>query len=106
MLAVVVAEGLVIAKHKGTVSWQELVFNLNSGHIMLWLFRGLEIFCYGFVVTHYSFNLVENWPTALVWCLRFLLGTLALLATPFTPYLPCFMGRSWYITKGSTITYH
>ncbi|MEQ5306910.1 sterol desaturase family protein [Providencia huaxiensis] len=68
MLAVVVAEGLVIAKtQKGTVSWQELVFNLNSGHIMLWLFRGLEIFCYGFVVTHYSFNLVENWPTALVW---------------------------------------
>lgn len=45
MLAVVVAEGLVIAKtQRGTVSWQELVFNLNSGHIMLWLFRGLELF--------------------------------------------------------------
>ena len=68
MLLVVIAEGLVITKtQKGTVSWQELVFNLNSGHIMLWLFRGLELFCYGFVVTHYSFNVVENWPTVLVW---------------------------------------
>ena len=31
------------------VNWHDLVFNLNSGHIMLWLFRGLEITCYGYV---------------------------------------------------------
>lgn len=73
MLLVVVAEGLIITKtQKGTVSWQELVFNLNSGHIMLWLFRGLELFCYSFVVTHYSFNVVESWPTVLIWLLTIL----------------------------------
>ncbi|MDV5226144.1 sterol desaturase family protein [Providencia rettgeri] len=68
MLLVVTLEGVIIVKtQKGAISWQEWVFNLNSGHIMLWLFRGLELFCYGFVVSHFSLGVVDHWPIALVW---------------------------------------
>ncbi|TCT34603.1 sterol desaturase/sphingolipid hydroxylase (fatty acid hydroxylase superfamily) [Providencia alcalifaciens] len=68
MVAIVMVEALIIARQKRvSFSWQDVVFNLNSGHIMLWLFRGLELFCYGFVVTHFSFGLTDSWPTWLVW---------------------------------------
>ncbi|HHR6036843.1 TPA: sterol desaturase family protein [Providencia alcalifaciens] len=68
MVLIVMVEALIIARQKQvSFSWQDVVFNLNSGHIMLWLFRGLELFCYGFVVTHFSFGVVDNWSTWLVW---------------------------------------
>lgn len=68
MLVMVIAEALVIQRgRKQSVDWHDLAFNLNSGHIMLWLFRGLEIFCYGFVVSHFSLGLVDSWPVLLVW---------------------------------------
>lgn len=68
MVLIVMVEALIIARQKRvSFSWQDVVFNLNSGHIMLWLFRGLELFCYGFVVTHFSFGLTDSWPTWLVW---------------------------------------
>ncbi|HCM64587.1 MAG TPA: fatty acid hydroxylase [Morganella sp. (in: Bacteria)] len=68
MVIIVVAEAAVIAR-KSPVSfrWRDVVFNLNSGHIMLWLFRGLELFCYGFVVTHFSAGLTDSWPEWTVW---------------------------------------
>lgn len=68
MLLIVMAEVVIIARQKrASFSWRDVVFNLNSGHIMLWLFRGLELFCYGFVVTHFSLGIVDHWPIWLVW---------------------------------------
>ncbi len=73
MLAVVIIEGLIITRsHHQSVNWRELTFNLNSGHIMLWLFRGLELFCYGFVVSHYSLGITDNWSPLWVWILAIL----------------------------------
>lgn len=34
---------------KQNINWLDIIFNLNSGHIVLWLFRGLEILCYAYV---------------------------------------------------------
>jgi hypothetical protein len=28
---------------KKDIPWKELILNLNSGHILLWIFRGLEV---------------------------------------------------------------
>lgn len=68
MVIIVVAEAAVIArKSPASFRWRDVVFNLNSGHIMLWLFRGLELFCYGFVVTHFSAGLTDSWPEWSVW---------------------------------------
>jgi sterol desaturase/sphingolipid hydroxylase (fatty acid hydroxylase superfamily) len=68
MLLVVIGEMLVVRWHRHeSVNWHDVMFNLNSGHLMLWLFRGLEITCYSYVVTHFSLSLFESWSPTLVW---------------------------------------
>jgi len=68
MLVVVLGEACLLQYlRKEPVNWRDVMFNLNSGHVMLWLFRGLEIFCYGLVVTHFSLNWVSGWPAPLMW---------------------------------------
>lgn len=68
MLVVVTGEALILQViRKEPVNWRDVIFNLNSGHIMLWLFRGLEIFCYGMVAAHFSLNGLNGWPAPLVW---------------------------------------
>lgn len=48
MVLLVMGESLLLYRQdKQQVHWHDVVFNLNSGHIMLWLFRGLEVTCYG-----------------------------------------------------------
>ncbi|CAI1869780.1 MULTISPECIES: sterol desaturase family protein [Serratia] len=68
MLFIVVAEAVALQwGRREPVNWHDLVFNLNSGHIMLWLFRGLEITCYGYVAAHFSLGLLDAWPLPLMW---------------------------------------
>lgn len=68
MLALVVIETLVLQYvKKVAINWPDIIFNLNSGHLMLWLFRGLELVCYHFVYTHFSFNLFIHVPIILTW---------------------------------------
>lgn len=68
MLLVVLGEALWLQwRRKGSVDWHDVIFNLNSGHIMLWLFRGLEIACYGYVVTHFNQGWLDGWPPVLMW---------------------------------------
>ena len=44
MVLLVMGEALVLHRQdRQQVQWHDVVFNLNSGHIMLWLFRGLEV---------------------------------------------------------------
>lgn len=70
MLVLVVSE-MVILNRQGrhAVDWHDVVFNLNSGHLMVWLFRGLEIAVYALIVDHFSTGFVSNWPIAAVWIL-------------------------------------
>ncbi|OJT39294.1 sterol desaturase family protein [Serratia plymuthica] len=80
MLFVVVGEaGILQWVQRQRVNWHDVVFNLNSGHIMLWLFRGLEITCYGYVAAHFSLGLLDAWPPLLM-------GVFALLAWDFGFY--------------------
>lgn len=74
MLFIVFGEALVLQlTGRQRVNWHDVVFNLNSGHIMLWLFRGLEITCYGYVAGHFSLGLLDRWPPAAVWLLTLFL---------------------------------
>lgn len=77
MLFLVFAEALVLqAGGRQRIDWHDVVFNLNSGHLMLWLFRGLEITCYGYVAGHFSLDLFAAWPPAAVWLLTLILWDL------------------------------
>ncbi|WP_338628718.1 sterol desaturase family protein [Yersinia intermedia] len=68
MVIFVVGEALLL-KLKGwrQVDWHDVVFNINSGHIMLWLFRGLEIVCYTAVLNHFSLHLFADVAPFWVW---------------------------------------
>lgn len=77
MLFLVFGEALVLQiSGRQRVNWHDVVFNLNSGHMMLWLFRGLEITCYGYVASHFSLGLLDNLPSAAVWLLTLFLWDL------------------------------
>lgn len=51
---------------KEEIPWEEVTMNLNSGHILMWIFRGGELFAYYYIYTHFSFNLLSQWETYLI----------------------------------------
>lgn len=68
MVLLVMGESLLLYRQdKQQVHWHDVVFNLNSGHIMLWLFRGLEVTCYGYVALHFSQHWLDAWPVWGIW---------------------------------------
>jgi sterol desaturase/sphingolipid hydroxylase (fatty acid hydroxylase superfamily) len=70
MLALVLTEMAILNRqNRQEVDWHDVVFNLNSGHLMVWLFRGLEIAIYALVVDHFSTGFVSNWSVTAVWIL-------------------------------------
>lgn len=73
MLFVVIGEAVYLhACTKSAVDWADVMFNLNSGHLMLWLFRGLEVASYGAAVNYFGLALLDTWPPALMWLVAFL----------------------------------
>jgi sterol desaturase/sphingolipid hydroxylase (fatty acid hydroxylase superfamily) len=72
MLAAVLAELLLLRYLRGqTIPWLEVISNLDSGHLMLWLFRGAEVAGYGWLVHHASLGWAPHWPAWSVWLLAF-----------------------------------
>lgn len=68
MVLLVLAEaGVLQFTGRQKVDWLDVIFNINSGHMMLWLFRCLEVLCYGLVVNHFSLGLFDNAPVILLW---------------------------------------
>lgn len=68
MLIMIMAEAFILQFiKKVTINWSDVVFNLNSGLLMLWLFRGLELVCYHFMYTQFSFNLFVHVPIIITW---------------------------------------
>ena len=68
MLVLVLAERFWLQKRKRRVApWRDLVLNLNSGHIVMWAFRGVELLAFALVLQHASFGWVGQWPAAWQW---------------------------------------
>ncbi|KDN15536.1 fatty acid hydroxylase [Snodgrassella communis] len=68
MITLIITEAMILQYvKKVSINWPDIIFNLNSGHLMLWLFRGLELVCYHFIYTHFSFNLFVHVPIILTW---------------------------------------
>ncbi|UOO88363.1 sterol desaturase family protein [Vitreoscilla massiliensis] len=51
--------------------WLDMVFNLNSGHVLLWLFRGVELWVYGLVFHYANWHVVDAVPLWAQWLLAF-----------------------------------
>lgn len=73
MLSLVLVE-LAILKWAGkqTAPWKDIIFNLNSGHILMWVFRGIEVLGFGLVLQHLSLHWVDQWPVAWQWVFAFI----------------------------------
>ncbi len=68
LLAMVLIEILYLKYvEKEEIPWREIIFNLNSGHVMLWVGRGLEIAGFDYVLKHFSFGWVGQWHVAAQW---------------------------------------
>ncbi len=108
MVLLVLAEaGVLQFTGRQKVDWLDVIFNINSGHMMLWLFRCLEVLCYGLVVNHFSLGLFDNVPVILLW-----LFTILAWDFGFTGYIAGITkcarcGRyMWCIIRGNTTTCH
>jgi sterol desaturase/sphingolipid hydroxylase (fatty acid hydroxylase superfamily) len=72
MLVLVVADLLALKHLRGEPApWRDMVLNLDSGHILMWFFRGVEVAGFGWVHEHASLHWVDQWSTAAVWGFTF-----------------------------------
>ena len=68
MLAIVLLELLAMRYwRKEAIPWHEIVFNLNSGHILMWALRGVEVAVFGWLLTHANLHLVDRLPIYAQW---------------------------------------
>lgn len=54
-----------------TEPWLEAIANLNSGHLVLWFFRGVEVAGYAWVWQHGRSSVLAGWPLWAVGALAF-----------------------------------
>lgn len=68
LLIVLVSIEFLVIKYvlKEEIPWEEVTMNLNSGHILMWVFRGGELFAYYYIYKYYSFNFLSQWETYLI----------------------------------------
>lgn len=73
LLALVICELVFIKFAEKHIPWREIVSNLNSGHIVLWVFRGVEVICYAFIYNHLSLDLFSSVAPWILWVITFFL---------------------------------
>ena len=62
LLLMVAIEAFILRLIQGKeVPWNQIVFNLNSGHTILWVFRGLEVAVFHAVYERFSLGWVAEW---------------------------------------------
>jgi len=76
LFILILAELLFLKIQNREIPWSEVAANLNSGHIVLWIFRGVEIIIYAFVYRHLTFDMMRYLPPWLMWITAFILWDL------------------------------
>lgn len=68
MVAFVLGEAVLLQlTGRQRINWRDVIFNINSGHMMLWLFRCLEVLCYSQVFNHLSLRLFDGASPVWLW---------------------------------------
>ena len=57
---------------KEPIPWKEIIANINSGHILLWIFRSLIITAYAFIFQNLSLSLISQWLYIWKWIFAFI----------------------------------
>jgi len=73
MIALVLLERVIAQRLGRTISpWREMVLNLDSGHILMWIGRGIEIAGFDWLLLHANLHWIDRWPLALQWIFAFI----------------------------------
>lgn len=73
MLVLVLIELAILRRARGqAIPWTEVIFNLNSGHILMWVLRGVEVLAFAWVLRHASLGWVGEWPPVVQWIFAFI----------------------------------
>lgn len=68
MLACVLLELYFARATRGTaIPWRDVVLNLNSGHIVMWFFRGIEVAAFAWILAHLNLHWLDSWHPVAVW---------------------------------------
>lgn len=72
LYVMIIIEFLIIHfSMKEPLPWKEMVLNLNSGHVLMWVGRGIEVLCYSYVLNHFTLGWISHWPKAIQWIFVF-----------------------------------
>lgn len=73
MLAMILLEVGILQYLQGrTILWREAISNLNSGHLVMLLFRGLEIYAFGLLYVHASVHWIDKLSIVWQWIFGFI----------------------------------
>ncbi|MBC7475015.1 MAG: sterol desaturase family protein [Candidatus Sericytochromatia bacterium] len=56
---------------KEEIPWREVIFNINSGHVLMWFFRSAEVLVFVVILKNFSLNLLSNWSFIGQWLFTF-----------------------------------
>ena len=59
------------------IFWEEVIFNLNSSSLSMWLLRGIEVSCFAWVLAHANTHWIEKIPVIGQWIGAFILWDLS-----------------------------
>ncbi|MBU9577410.1 sterol desaturase family protein [Ralstonia mannitolilytica] len=51
--------------------WRDVILNLNSGHVLMWLCRGVEVAGFTWLYAHASLHWVDGWHPVAGWAFAF-----------------------------------
>lgn len=76
---------------KENIPWNEIISNLNAGHILFWVFRGFELMAFQYVLQHFSVQWVAAWPVVGQWVFAFLVWDLCFYWLHYTHHKISFL---------------
>lgn len=56
---------------KEFIPWREVVFNVSSGHILMWILRAFEVSIFYFLYNNFSLRLFDNWNIIALYAFTF-----------------------------------
>jgi sterol desaturase/sphingolipid hydroxylase (fatty acid hydroxylase superfamily) len=80
LVLVLLEQGWLRRRRGRPVDWLNLAANLHSGHLLMWLLRGVEVAAYAAVLHHASVGWAGHWPVAVQWIVGFVGWDLAFYA--------------------------
>ena len=71
LILILIEVGFLVWVKKERIPFHEIVFNLNSGHVLLWVFRGVEVVVFRSINIHFDLGWLDSFSSVGVWIFTF-----------------------------------